>query len=113
MAACLPARATGRTGGLRFCSAVWPLSRTGGEIGFNDEQRAAGYGRRLQLLTSTYSIVADTDAEAEALFKWIDSQIDEEATSRFVGRAMQQPETSFQHGFKELLRQTVLGLTGY
>ena len=30
-----------------------------------------------------------------------------------IGRATQQPETSFQHGFKELLRQTALGLTGY
>jgi alkanesulfonate monooxygenase SsuD/methylene tetrahydromethanopterin reductase-like flavin-dependent oxidoreductase (luciferase family) len=62
---------------------------------------------------AAYSIVGDSDAEAEAQFKWIDSQIDEEATSRFVGRATQQPETSFQHGFKELLRQTALGLTGY
>ncbi len=94
-----------------FCTG--PDLQTLAEIAVKAKQRAAGYGRRLRLLTSTYSIVGDTDAEAEALFKWIDSQIDEEATSRFVGRATQQPETSFQHGFKELLRQTALGLTGY
>ena len=56
-----------------FCTG--PDLKTLAEIAVKAEQRAADYGRRLRLLTSTYSIVADTDAEAEALFKWIDSQI--------------------------------------
>ncbi len=91
-----------------FCSG--PDLQALAEIARKARERAAHYGRRLRLLTFTYNIVGDTDAEAQARFSWIDSQIDQEAASRFLGRATQQPETSFQH---EQFRHIALGLSGY
>lgn len=94
-----------------FCSG--PDLKTLKDVAIQATERAAHYGRRLRLLTFTYNIVGESDAEANARFDWIGNQIDEDVTARFLGRLTQQTEMSYAQHFREESRKIALGLGGY
>lgn len=103
-----------------FCSG--PNLETLKEHARKARERAAHYGRRLRLLTFTYNIIGDTNAEAKERFDWTANEVDQEAADRFIGRLQQQPQMSYARTFvqrpveqlpREEYLKIALGLGGW
>ncbi len=82
----------------RHCDLVFLTGRTLDEyraMVANVHERAARHGRRVRPATMVYVIMAETDARAQAIIDWVESEVDKEAIDAFMLNIASDPSTSF------------------